>query len=443
MSKSRAEVLAELNDSERQHFLKDYTSEELDTLLWDWRFWGRPEQQMPEGDHWQTWLILAGRGFGKTRVGAEAVRSWVCGSSPLARGKCERIALVAETAADARDVMVEGDSGILRCHPKDYRPFYEPTKRRLTWPNGAIATLYNGVEPDQLRGPQHDSAWCDELAKFRYANEAWDQLQFGLRLGINPRQVVTTTPKPIKVLRDIMKDPGTAITRGATYDNRANLAPTFLNKIITRYEGTRLGRQELNAEMLDDLPGALWDRDNDIDKYRMMKAPALRRIVVGVDPSGTGGEDEDGGNAIGIIAAGLGFDGRGYVLEDKTCQKGPAGWAREAVNLYKKHQADRLVAEVNYGGAMVEATIRTVDPTISYKSVTATRGKVVRAEPVAALYEQGKVSHIGLLSDLEDEMVQFTPNGYEGGDSPNRADALVWTLTELMLHETSTRTRDI
>lgn len=338
---------------------------------------------------------------------------------------------MAETAADARDVMVEGESGILSVHPKAFRPLYEPSKRRLTWPNGAVATLYNAVEPDQLRGPQHDGAWCDELAKWRYAGETWDQLQFGLRLGNAPRQVVTTTPRPIPVLRQIMADETTRVTRGSTHENRVNLAATFLAKVVKKYEGTRLGRQELDAEILDDVPGALWTRAT-FDDLRVSAPVDLVRIVVAVDPSGTKG-GEDTGDAIGIVAAGVGVDGRAYVLEDASCKLPPAGWGRRAIEVFKRWNADRLIAERNFGGAMVEHVIRSIDPDVSFREVTASRGKVARAEPIAALYEQKKVSHVGAFPELEDEMCSFTAGGYIGAGSPDRADAAVWALTELML----------
>lgn len=355
-----------------------------------------------------------------------------CGQMPLAAGTHHRIALVAETAADARDVMVEGDSGILSVHPPDFRPLYEPSKRRLTWPNGAIATLYNAVEPDQLRGPQHDASWSDELAKWRYARETWDQLQFGMRLGA-PRQVITTTPRPIAVLKEILASSSTVITRGSTYDNKANLAPSFIVEVIKKYEGTRLGRQELKAEILDDVPGALWRRD-DLDSKRATKAPDLQRIVVAVDPSGTKGQSDEG-DSIGIVVAGKGIDGRGYVLADRTCKLSPDGWGRRACGAYYEFKADVIVAERNFGGAMVEHVIRTIDQLVSYKEVAASRGKIARAEPVAALYEQGRISHVGSFPELEDQLCSFATDGYIGDGSPDRADALVWALSELMLEE--------
>ncbi|MEP9376189.1 terminase family protein [Aquabacter sp. CN5-332] len=427
---SLAGSIASLPAADRAKVLAGLTKKQAEAVLWDWRFWARPNQLPPPGD-WLTWLILAGRGYGKTRTGAEWVRSMVCGKTPLARGQLGRIALVAETAADARDVMVEGESGILSVHPKEFRPLYEPSKRRLTWPNGAVGTLYNAVEPDQLRGPQHDGGWCDELAKWRYAQDTWDQLQFGLRLGDKPRQVVTTTPRPIPALRQIMGAKTTRITRGATHENRANLAPSFLQEIVGRFEGTRLGRQELNAEVLDDVPGALWTREV-FDQQRRTVAPEMRRIVVSVDPSGTKGESDDG-DEIGIVVAGLGVDGRGYMLADRTCKLSPDGWGRRAVEAYREFKADRIIAERNFGGAMVEHVIRSVDPLVPYTEVTASRGKAARAEPVAAVYEQGRVSHVGSFPEMEDQMCCMTPTGYLGDGSPDRLDAGVWAITDLML----------
>lgn len=433
MSASQAELLASLPEKERERILEDLSEAELSLLEHDWKFWGRPAQIPPDGD-WLTWLILAGRGFGKTRTGAEWIRSKVEGRTPMSApvNGARRIALVAETAADARDVLVEGESGILACSPKDFRPLYEPSKRRLTWPNGAMAILYNAVEPDQLRGPQQDAAWCDELAKWRYARETWDQLQFGLRLGAHPQQIVTTTPRPIPVLREIIASSSTIVTRGSTYDNRANLAPAFLKTVVSRYEGTRLGRQELDAEILDDIPGALWTR-NVIDALRCGPdfVGDYVRVVVAVDPSGTRGDD--GGDSVGIVVAAKGYDGHAYILADRTCSLSPAGWGRRAVEAYHEFSADRLIAERNFGGAMVEHVIQTTDKSVAYKEVTASRGKVARAEPIAALYEQGRVHHVGSLAALEDQLCSMAPDGYIGDGSPDRADALVWALSELML----------
>lgn len=423
-------MLASLPEAERARQLATLSTETRAALRWHWPFWARANQLAPEGD-WLTWLILAGRGFGKTRTGAEWVRSLVCAGTPLAKGCAQRIALVAETSADARDVMVEGPSGILGVHPKDFRPAYEPSKRRLTWPNGAVATLYNATEPDQLRGPQHDLAWADEVAKWQYARETWDQLQFGLRAGEHPQVCATTTPRPIPLIREIIADPSTVVTRGKTIDNASNLAESFMVQMHAKYDGTRLGRQELDGEILDDVPGALWTRAM-LARASVDQLPEMARVVVAIDPSGTAGDSDDG-DEVGIIVAGRGIDGRGYVLEDLSCKLSPDAWARRAVGAYYRWQADRLVAERNFGGAMVASVIRTADRNVSYKEVTASRGKSARAEPVAALYEQGRVSHVRGLSDLEDQMTLMTMSGYEGEGSPDRVDAAVWALTEVML----------
>ena len=398
-------------------------------LKYSWERNARGDQLAPEGD-WKTWLILAGRGWGKTRCGAE----WVRMKAETVPG-C-RIALVGLTAADARDVIVEGESGIVAVHSENFKPLYEPSKRRITWPNGSMATCYNASEPDQLRGPQHHFAWVDELAKFPAAQELWDQLSFGLRLGDHPQTVVTTTPRPLPIIKRLMADQRTVITRGRTIDNVTNLAPGAVEELMDRYSGTRLGRQELDGEILDDVPGALWTRDM-LDNARITDAPEMARIVVAIDPSGTSGSDE--GDDVGIVIAGRGVDGRGYVLADRTCKLSPDGWARRAVTAYHEYKADRLVAERNFGGAMVEAVIRQADRSVSYKEVTASRGKAVRAEPVAALYEQGRVSHLGSLTDLEDEMMLMTASGYMGEKSPNRVDALVWALSEAMLSHSYTK----
>lgn len=359
----------------------------------------------------------------------------VCGKTPLDKGRASRVALVAETAADARDVMVEGDSGVLGVHPKDFRPVYEPSKRRLTWPNGAVATLFNATEPDQLRGPQHDLGWCDELAKWRYAQETWDMLQFGLRLGDDPRQLITTTPRPIVLLKQIMKDPRTVTTRGSTFDNKANLAKTFLDNIRAKYEGTRLGRQELEAEVLDDVPGSLWTREM-LDKTRRNKRdtlPDMQRVVVSIDPAGKSQETAiaEGTAETGIMVCGLGVDGRGYLLADETCSLSPNGWARRALAAFDLYEADAIVVETNQGGDMVKQTVQSARPGVSVIEVHASRGKVTRAEPIAALYEQGRISHVGSFPDLEDQMVLFTPLGIAGETTGDRVDALVWGFAQL------------
>ncbi len=395
------------------------------SIQWLWPLWARETQLAPDGD-WAVWLLMAGRGFGKTRCGAEWVRGMVESK------KAGRIALVGPTAGDTRDVMVEGESGLLNIFPNRDRPIYEPSKRKVTFSNGAIAMLYSAEEPDRLRGPQHDAGWSDELAAWKYP-DTWDMLQFGMRLGVNPLQVVTTTPRPNKLVKEILRDPLTVVTRGSTYDNAANLAAPFLKKITAKFEGTRLGRQELNAELLDDNPNALWKR-SDIDKSRRKQGevPAFRRIVVAVDPAVTNNSESD---ETGIVVAALGEDGRGYVLDDLTCKESPAGWAKAALDAYKKYGADRIVAETNQGGDMVEAMFRSITATVSYQGVHASRGKFSRAEPVAALYEQGKVSHVGSLAYLEDQMCDYDPQ--VATRSPDRMDALVWALTALMIDQGS------
>ena len=371
-------------------------------------------------------MLLAGRGFGKTRAGAEFVRVMV------KKKRARRIALVAPTALDARSVMVEGESGLLSIGPPHERPSYEPSLHRLTWTNGAVATLFSADEPNRLRGPQHDLAWCDELAAWRYP-AAWDMLMFGLRLGQDPRVVVTTTPRPTKLIRELLADPKVVVTRGRTEDNRDHLAPAFLEQIVRRYEGTRLGRQELDGELLDDMPGALWTHGL-IDTARVTEAPDLTRIVVAIDPAVSAHEGSD---ETGIVVAGRDAAGHGYVLADASGHYAPAEWARKAVALYVEHRADRIVAEVNNGGDMVGATLRVVDPNVPFAALHASRGKVARAEPVAALYEQGRVHHLGALPLLEDQMCAFTPrahgDGIPAGGSPDRVDALVWALTDLLL----------
>jgi phage terminase large subunit-like protein len=328
--------------------------------------------------------------------------------------------------------MVEGPAGILAIHPKDFRPNYEPSKRRLTWPNGATATLYNAVEPDQLRGPQHDAAWGDEVAKWRYMQETWDQLQFGLRLGKHPRQIVTTTPRPLPLIRKLMNDPDTVVTRGRTYDNAANLAAPFLRQIEDRYGGTRLGRQELEGEVLEDIPGALWQRSN-IDRNRRPEAPGdLQRIIVAIDPATS---SDEGSDETGIVCVGMARDAdgynRGYVLADRSLRGSPDEWAKAAVALYREFEADRIVAEKNQGGEMVEAVIRAVDRNVPISLVHASRGKLIRAEPVSALYEQNRIHHIGRFDELEDQMCIFSADYDRANGSPDRMDALVWGLSFL------------
>lgn len=425
---------------QRRKTIRSLRPEEAKRLLFDWGFWSRPEQRAPAGD-WQVWLVCAGRGFGKTRSGAEWVRDRV------ESGLAKRIALVGRTAADGRDVIVEGESGILAVCPPWNKPKYEPSKRRVTWPSGAMATVYSADEPATLRGPQHDTAWADELASWQYT-DAWDQLQFGLRLGDDPRVCVTTTPRPTPLIRQFLTEasPGgtTRVTRGSTYDNAGNLAPSFLSKIVAKYKGTRLGRQELNAEVLDDAPGALWNRTQlDLLRADPKKVPLISTIVIGVDPATTRGEHS---NETGIVIVGLGVDGHGYVFKDRSGRYSPDTWGKIVVDEYKARKANRIIAERNQGGDLVESNIQTVanlrDTTVSVTTVHASQGKRTRAEPVSALYEQGRVHHVGVLAELEDQMCTWEPDLVtEDGprkkilksDSPDRIDALVWALTYLMV----------
>ncbi|NQW08294.1 MAG: DNA-packaging protein [Alphaproteobacteria bacterium] len=412
--------MTSLSPTSRRKILNELSDQEAAALLYDWSFWAREKQHSPPGD-WRVWLILAGRGFGKTRTGAEWIRR-------LAEsGRAKRIALVAETAADARDVMIEGESGLLACCPPWARPKYEPSKRRLTWPNGTIATSFSADDPDQLRGPQFDTAWADEIAKWRH-EAAWDNLMLGLRLGADPRCVATTTPKPRAWLARLAEDKRTVTTRGGTRENAANLAPAFLDQILARYDGTRLARQEIDGEFLTEVPGALWSRGL-IEAARADRPPdlsELARVVVAVDPAVTA---NDGSDETGIVVAARDSGGGFWVLEDVSGRLSPDRWARRAVDAFARHRADAVITEVNQGGDMVVATLRTVDPTLPVRAVRATRGKRLRAEPIAALYEQGRVRHAGAFPALEDQMAGFT--GAPGDASPDRLDALVWALTDL------------
>lgn len=419
-------MLASLPEWERQEIFKSLSDDQFERFRYDWEFWARPQQIAPQGN-WVVWLILAGRGFGKTRTGAE----WIRGE--VEAGRRGRLALVAPTAADARDVMVEGESGILAKSPPWNRPKYEPSKRRLTWEkNGAVATLYSADEPERLRGPQHDGFWADELCSWRYP-DTWDMLMFGLRLGKDPRGVVTTTPKPIKLLKELVADNTTHITRGSTFANLVNLAPTFIRKIVAKYEGTRLGRQELDAQILDDLPGALW-RLAQIEILRVKNYPPLVRIVVGVDPEAS---SEEGSAETGIIVVGIDRAGHLYVLFDASIQGTPNEWGMAVVAAYMLYKADCIVVEVNNGGDMCEATIRQVrdrndqpiGKNLPIKKVHASRGKATRAEPISSIYEQGRAHHVGTFGMLESQMCSWVPGLTE--DSPDRMDALVWACTEL------------
>jgi phage terminase large subunit-like protein len=425
------------------------TEEEKLALIYNWEAFAR-EEQLPEKDkEWSIWLYLAGRGSGKTRSGAEWCRKKI-------KNGYKRGALVARTAADVRDTLVEGEAGVLSVCPPWERPIYEPAKRRLFWPEqitsykdgpvkkkkSAIMTTYSGDEPDQLRGPSHDFAWADELAAWKRVEDAWSNLMFGLRLkssnGEEPQCCVTTTPRPIKLIRELKNEKGTIITTGTSYDNRINLAPAFYKYIIKRYEGTRIGRQEIQGELLEDNPNALFTMDN-LNKYRIKEenCPVLMSIAVAIDPAVTSGEDS---NDTGIVAAGVDEGGDYYVIADKTCHKKPDAWARQALKLYCTTDADIIVGEVNNGGDLIEAVIRniskdenagiTIDGSdVPYKCVRASRGKYIRAEPLQTLAEQGRLHMVGVFPELEDQLVLWSPDLNE--ESPDRLDAMVWAITYL------------
>lgn len=431
-----------------EQYVRDLSPDEQYALLFDWRVWRRAAQAPPAGD-WRTWMILAGRGFGKTRTGAEWVREEV------REGRARRIALVGRTAADVRDTMIEGESGILACSPKAERPVYVGSKRRLTWPNGAYAIAYSAEEPDRLRGPNHDLAWADELAAWRYP-DAWDQLMFGLRIGANPRALVTTTPRATRLVRSLAARDDVVITRGSTYDNVANLAPSFVEEMRTRYEGTRLGRQELHAEILEDVEGALWT-DGMIDVSRIGTWDAMDpwaslfsftadeahrkdrrawRTIIAVDPPGETAE-------CGIVAITAPVNGAGgvdhaAVLGDASLEGRPEEWGRAVIEAARLWSADRIVVESNQGGDMTRATIHAVDPKVRVEKVTARGSKQSRAEPVSALYERGLVHHVGFLPRLEQQMTTWVPGE---GRSPDRIDALVHGVTYLLPSKPSAKVR--
>ena len=393
--------------------------------------WARPAQLAPPGK-WTYWLLLAGRGFGKTRTGGE----WIRENSE----RYPRMHLVAPTAADARDVMLEGESGLMSLFPPWDRPTYEPSKRLVRFRNGSQAYLFSAEEPERLRGPQCYAFWADELAAWKYADETWDNLMFGFRLGEDPRGIITTTPRPIKRIRDLIAEPHCITTRGTSYDNRAHLSPAFFASIVQRYEGTRLGRQELLAELLEDVPGALWTRAK-IEANRIkpdaggsypIQWDKIERIVVGVDPAVTNRESSD---ETGIIVCALTLSHHVLVLADRSLRASTDAWARAVIDAYRYFKADRVIGEVNQGGDLIEASLRTIDPSVAFKAVRATRGKAIRAEPVAALYEQNRVHHAGPgLDMLEDQLCTWSPQADVW--SPDRLDALVWAITELLIDNT-------
>lgn len=418
-----------LSESAKHELIAGLNATQIETLNAYWPLWARQDQLAPEGD-WQTWFVLGGRGAGKTRTGAEWVRGMALGHTHAASKSVAPIALIGETLQAARDVMVEGVSGLLAVHPAAERPHWMPSRNRLEWANGAVAQLYSAQEPKSLRGPQFAAAWCDELAKWPNADEVFDMLQFGLRLGDHPRQLVTTTPRPTALIKRLLKAPYTEVTRVKTVENEQNLAPGFLSQIVARYKGTALGRQELDGELIEDNPKALWQRAQ-LDRLIVKTLPELKRIVIAIDPPVTA---HQGSDACGIVAAALGADERAYILQDHTIEMAkPNEWAEAVVGLYHTLEADLIVAETNQGGDMVATILNQFDPRVPVKNVRAKRAKWIRAEPVAALYAQGRVRHGARFAQLEDELCQFTPKGRAMGHSPDRVDAMVWAITELML----------
>lgn len=431
--KSIAASIASLPSAERRDLIDGLSPNAVAALPFLFEVWGNPDHQLPPPGDWTTWLILGGRGAGKTRAGAEWVRSRVEGPTPEAPGVCARVALVGASLDEVRDVMVLGDSGLIACSPPDRRPVWKAERRLLEWPNGARAMCFAASAPEKLRGPQFDCAWCDELGKWRNARATWDMLQFALRLGERPQQVVTTTPRALKLLEELIEAPSTVTVSAPTWANAPNLAESFLLEVRRLYSGTSQAEEELEGRMVLDRDGALWTRAL-IERGRVKAAPELARIVVAVDPPATAGETAD---ECGIVVAGVDAGGAGvrraYVLADLSTQgESPTQWIGRVAAAYEDFRADRIVAEVNQGGDLVESLLRQAAPDASYRPVRATRGKTLRAEPVSALYERGLVSHVGVLPELEDQMRAF---GAPGGGSPDRVDALVWALTELMLTE--------
>jgi phage terminase large subunit-like protein len=417
---------------QRRFLLEGMSRAEMELVLSRWDIFAHehqvPPHLAPNGQPWLTWLLIGGRGAGKTRAGAEWVRAQALGLAPLAGEPIGNIALVGETEHDVREVMVEGVSGLLAVHRRDERPVWAPSRRRLEWSNGAVAYAFSAEDPESLRGPQFGCAWSDEMAKWRYAQATFDMLQFGLRLGHQPRQLITTTPRPTALIKRLMLEPTSVVTRAGTQANAYHLAPTFLKGVLARYKDTRLGRQELDGEIIEDRPDALWSRTL-IESCRVGEAPPLERIVVAVDPPATSGKRAD---ACGLVAAGITGEGAIYVIADETVsQATPAVWAAKAIALWRRLEADALVAEVNQGGEMVRSVINEVDAGVPVVPVRTHRGKYLRAEPVATLYEQGRVKHAGTFPALEDEMCDFGPSGLSSGRSPDRLDALVWAIASL------------
>ncbi len=418
-------------------FLDALSPNALLALPWLFEHWALEGHQLaPDGD-WSTWVILGGRGAGKTRAGSEWIRSMVEGGRPGDPGLRSRVALVAETLDQAREVMIFGESGILACSPPDRRPEWQATRKRLVWPNGAVAQAFSASDPESLRGPQFDCAWCDELAKWKRGQDAWDMLRFALRLGDRPQALVTTSPRAVPLLDALLEAPDTVVTRAPTRANRMHLAPGFLEAVEREYSGTRLGRQELDGEIVRDLDGALWPWEL-VEAAHRPGPETLDRIVVAVDPPVTSGGDACGILVVGAVCAGPVTQWRAEVIADGSVSgASPQAWAERAVEMFHRHRADRLVAEVNQGGELVASLLRGIDPLLPFRAVRASQGKAARAEPVAALYEQGRVTHRGAFPELEAQMAQMTTGGFVGKGSPDRVDALVWAITELIVEPAS------
>jgi phage terminase large subunit-like protein len=427
------------SESERESlkaYLRGLTSEQQTDLYFDWRFWGRPEQQLPPGD-WFVWLIMTGRGWGKTRTATENIARMLRGPSPfIAPPDAPAVlSVVADTSFDLRQYSIEGPSGFLNVGPPEHRPKYHPSQMTLEWANGCRALLFSAEDPEVTRGASGSFFWWDELAKARRSELGWNNMLFGMREG-KPRGIVTTTPRPVPILKKLLKSKSTHATVGSTWENYANLSKVYYDEVIAPLEGTRMGRQEINAELIEDLPGALWTRAI-IDRAKEKRViPDFSRVVVAVDPSGARTITDVASSSIGIVVTARGVDGRGYVLADRSCKLSPGGWARRAVDAYYEFGADRIVAERNFGGAMVEYTIKQADPNVGFTEVVASRGKVQRAEPISLLYERNPsmITHVAQdMLELEDQMCQMATDGFMGEGSPDHVDALVWGLSELLV----------
>lgn len=426
--------MASLSGFERETLLRGLTDPQLAELAYDWRFWGRPEQHMPDGD-WFVWLILTGRGWGKTRTAVENIAGLVRGPTPFIAppDAPSLMSFVADTSFDMRQYSIEGPSGFLSVGPPDFRPKYHPSQMTLEWQNGCRALLFSAEDPEVTRGASGSFFWWDELAKAKRGDLGWNNMLFGMREG-KPRGIVTTTPRPVSILKKLIKSPSTRVTVGSTWDNFTNLSQVYYDEVIKPLEGTRIGRQEINAELIEDLPGALWTRAM-IDKARAPRPlPDFSRVVVAIDPSGARNISDDAASSIGIVVTARGVDGRGYVLADRSCKLSPGGWAKRAIAAFYEFDADRVVAERNFGGAMVEYVVKQADANVPFTEVVASRGKVQRAEPISVLYERDMVTHVAQdMLPLEDQMCQMATDGFMGDGSPDHVDALVWGLSELLV----------